>query len=71
MMSELHIEDVGWAAIMADGKLARARSKLSLHELRLIIGHARAHRDKVLTDIIDGLTGELERLRDAAPEGEG
>jgi hypothetical protein len=30
-----------WIAIQNDPQLARARAKLSMHELRLIIGHAR------------------------------
>lgn len=42
-MSTVVIEDAGWAAIMADERLKRARSKLSFHELRLIIDHARAN----------------------------
>lgn len=33
-----------WDRVMADPRLARARSKLSVHELRLIIGHARADK---------------------------
>jgi hypothetical protein len=40
-MSHWQIEDEGWKAIMADPQLARARSKLSMHELRLIVRHAR------------------------------
>jgi hypothetical protein len=31
-----------WDRIMADPKLDRARSKLSIHDLRTIIGHVRA-----------------------------
>lgn len=41
-MSEIQIEDAGWAAIMADPELAAARRKLSFHEIRLIVNHARA-----------------------------
>jgi hypothetical protein len=41
-MSEVRIEDSGWAAIMADPELAAARRKLSFHEIRLIVKHARA-----------------------------
>ncbi len=41
-MSQLIIQDAGYAAIMADPELAIARRKLSLHEIRLIVRHARA-----------------------------
>lgn len=41
-MSQVIIEDSGWAAIMADPKLEAARRKLSFHEIRLIVNHARA-----------------------------
>ena len=40
-MSSIQIDDAGFAAIMADPKLERARRKLSFHELRLIVRHAR------------------------------
>lgn len=40
-MSEVRIEDAGWQAIMDDERLAAARRKLSFHEIRLIIDHAR------------------------------
>jgi hypothetical protein len=40
-MSEVHIEDPAWVAIMADERLSGARRKLSFHEIRLIIDHAR------------------------------
>jgi hypothetical protein len=40
-MSKIVIEDAGWQAIMADPKLAAARRKLSFHEIRLIVDHAR------------------------------
>lgn len=40
-MSQLIIQDAGYAAIMADPELAGARRKLSLHEIRLIVKHAR------------------------------
>jgi hypothetical protein len=43
-MSNIIIEDAGWAAIMADPQLQRARSKLSFHEIRLIVNHARTFR---------------------------
>jgi hypothetical protein len=42
-MSQLIIEDSGWRAIMEDDRLKRARTRLSLHEIRLIVQHARAH----------------------------
>ena len=45
-MSELRIEDAGYLAIMADPELARARRKLSLHEIRLIVNHARRNPPK-------------------------
>ena len=41
-MSQLIIQDEGYAAIFADPQLKRARTKLSLHEIRLIVQHARA-----------------------------
>lgn len=40
-MSKVTIQDAGWQAIMDDPQLARARSKLSFHEIRLIVQHAR------------------------------
>lgn len=40
-MSEVRIECPIWEAIMADPQLAAARRKLSFHEIRLIINHAR------------------------------
>ncbi len=40
-MSKVVIEDPAWRAIMADPELASARSKLSFHEIRLIVDHAR------------------------------
>lgn len=43
-MSQVIIQDAGWAAIMADPQLQRARQKLSFHEIRLIVNHARAFR---------------------------
>lgn len=45
-MSEVIIEDAGWQAIMDDERLKRARSRLSFHELRLIIDHARSSLPK-------------------------
>jgi hypothetical protein len=41
-MSQIIVEDEGWKAIMADPRLAAARRKLSFHEIRLIVQHARA-----------------------------
>jgi hypothetical protein len=41
-MSEIIIEDPVMKAIMADPQLANARRKLSFHEIRLIIQHARS-----------------------------
>jgi hypothetical protein len=43
-MSAIEIKDAGWAAIMADPALQRARQKLSFHEIRLIVDHARVFR---------------------------
>lgn len=43
-MSQIIIDDAGWAAIMADPQLQGARRKLSFHEIRLIIDHARAFK---------------------------
>lgn len=40
-MSQIVIEDEGWKAIMADPQLWRARTKLSFHEIRMIVRHAR------------------------------
>jgi hypothetical protein len=40
-MSKIIIEDAGWKAIMADPQLASARRKMSFHEIRLIVDHAR------------------------------
>lgn len=40
-MSRIIIEDEGWKTIMADPQLANARRKLSFHEIRLIVQHAR------------------------------
>ena len=45
-MSTLHVEDAGYAAILADPALQGARRKLSLHEIRLIVNHARANLPK-------------------------
>lgn len=41
-MSEITIVGEAWAAIMADPKLEKARRKLSFHEIRLIMTHARS-----------------------------
>jgi hypothetical protein len=41
-MSQIIVEDEGWKALMADPRLAAARRKLSFHEIRLIVQHARA-----------------------------
>jgi hypothetical protein len=40
-MSVVEIRDAGWQAIMDDERLASARRKLSFHEIRLIVDHAR------------------------------
>jgi hypothetical protein len=40
-VSEIIIQDEGLQAIMDDPKLAAARRKLSFHEIRLIMKHAR------------------------------
>jgi hypothetical protein len=40
-MSNIEIKDAGWQAIMDDERLASARRKLSFHEIRLIVDHAR------------------------------
>lgn len=40
-MSQIIIEDPVMKAIMADPELANARRKLSFHEIRLIVQHAR------------------------------
>jgi hypothetical protein len=42
-MSEIIVECPIWKAILADERLAGARRKLSFHEIRLIIDHARQH----------------------------
>lgn len=56
-MSQVIIEDAGWEAIMADPKLQHARSKLSFHEIRLLIRHARA-RDRAALITIRELLAE-------------
>lgn len=40
-MSQVIFADAGWKAIMEDPRLADARRKLSFHEIRLIMQHAR------------------------------
>ena len=40
-MSGIVIEDEAWRRIFADEQLRRARSRLSLHEIRLIVQHVR------------------------------
>jgi hypothetical protein len=40
-MSGIVIEDEAWRRIFADDDLRRARSRLSLHEIRLIVRHVR------------------------------
>ena len=45
-MSSIEIQDAGWQAIMDDERLASARRKLSFHEIRLIMNHARANAPK-------------------------
>jgi hypothetical protein len=57
-MSQIIIEDAGWKAIMADPQLIRARSKLSFHEIRLIVKHARtpdAQPSSTMLDILADL----------------
>jgi hypothetical protein len=41
-VSQIIIEDEGWKAIMADPRLSAARRKLSFHEIRIIVEHARS-----------------------------
>jgi hypothetical protein len=41
-MSQLVVTDPAYQRILDDPELARARSKLSLHEIRLIVNHVRA-----------------------------
>jgi len=48
-MSIMEIRDAAWQAIMADPQLQRARQKLSFHEIRLIVNHARAHSPPPIT----------------------
>lgn len=62
-MSEIHIEDAGWKAIMADDRLKRARERLSFHELRLIIDHARNSETR-------GVRGFLNEIMQRTPNGE-
>jgi hypothetical protein len=40
-MSRIEIEDEAWKRILADDRLRRARSRLSFHELRLIVQYVR------------------------------
>ena len=42
-MSALILQDEAYKAIFADPELERARKKLSLHEIRLIVNHVRAN----------------------------
>jgi hypothetical protein len=49
-MSNIIIEDAGWKAIMADPELRKARLKLSFHEIRLIVNHARGTSDDPPSD---------------------
>lgn len=46
-MSQIIIEDEGWKAIMTDPKLEAVRRKLSFHEIRLIVNHARQPNNTV------------------------
>ena len=41
-MSQLVVTDPTYKRILEDPELARARSKLSFHEIRLIVNHVRA-----------------------------
>jgi hypothetical protein len=43
-MSNFIVESPAWQAIMNDPQLERARQKLSFHEIRLIMNHAKAAR---------------------------
>lgn len=68
-MSNIEIVDEGFAAIMADPKLKRAREKLSFHELRLIVRHAResiTERAAKYESVITDLSGKLDAKDDAA-----
>lgn len=74
-MSQVIIEDAGWEAIMADPKLQHARSKLSFHEIRLLIRHARARDRAALLTIRElladdagepSLSGHAFMIADAA-----
>lgn len=62
-MSTIQIEDAGWLAIMADDRLKRARERLSFHELRLIIDHARKSEPH-------GVRGFLNMIMERTPNGE-
>lgn len=59
-MSEIIIEDAGLQDIMADPKLAAARRKLSFHEIRLIMDHARKDYEKVITKLSERLDAHGE-----------
>ena len=54
-MSTIQIEDAGWLAIVADERLKRAREKLSFHELRLIIDHARNNQPSTSREFLDAI----------------
>jgi hypothetical protein len=58
-MSNIQIECPIWKAIMADDRLANARRKLSFHEIRLIIQHAKDARQAISTE---GKMTEVERF---------
>lgn len=61
-----------WDRVLADPRLDRARSKLSIHELRLIIAHAKGDMDAGLEvnlaavgKLAEKRAAEIERLRAA------
>lgn len=57
-MSRIIIEDASWRAIMEDPQLANARRKLSFHEIRLIVQHARDTDGSPKGPDRNGLDGE-------------
>jgi hypothetical protein len=62
-MSEVFSDN--WKALAADPELARARSRLSMHELRLIMRHGGIeHRQE-----IERLRGTLSYLKTQAENG--
>ena len=60
-MSAWTITDPTWKAIAEDDRLASARRKLSIHEIRLIVGHAkRRYEPEALND--DGWSDWIKPL---------